>query len=137
MITPAQKRMLHAAARQLQLTRDQYESILMEHAGVHSSNDLDNEKFDRVMRHMERLGFDNYVRPQRNAAGAITKWQLIKIQAMYRELGWNDRARQVGFNKRQCAAPWPQTRQQANQVIEGLKALVTRKGRAPSPKVAE
>lgn len=128
MITGAQKKMLHVAARQLGLTRDQYESILMQHGGVHSSNDLDNAKFDRVMRHMERLGFENYVRPRRehHAEWPVTEQQLAKIQALYLELGWDDRARQIGFNRRQCGVAWPQTREQANKVIEGLKMMVRR-----------
>lgn len=86
---------------------------------------LTTRSFDRVMRHMERLGFENYVRPTgRDPDAEITSRQLEMIQALYLQLGWDDRARQVGFHKRQCHKPWPQTRQDASKVIEGLKALL-------------
>lgn len=129
MITNAQKQMLHVAARQLKLSRENYEAILSAQAGVSSSTDLDNKGFDKVMRRLEDLGFVNTVRPKRREHHAdymATPAQLEMISGMYIELGWTDRARQIGFNKRQCRKPWPQTRRDANKVIEGLKSMIAR-----------
>ncbi|MGA7617017.1 MAG: phage protein GemA/Gp16 family protein [Thermoanaerobaculia bacterium] len=133
MITSAQIRMLHIAQRQLEIPREHYEAIMLEAAGVTSSKALDNAGFDAVIRRFEELGFRNTARHSRrpyHPAEPITHAQQQLIEGLYLELGWDDRDRQIGFNRRQCRKSWPQTRRDANRVIEGLKAIRARSSRS-------
>ena len=131
MITAKQKQMLHIAARSLGIDRDSYEAILFSQAGVRSSNDLDNAGFDNVIRRFEELGFRNTARRTRRyrparPQGAVTPDQQQLIEQLYQQLGWTEMPRKIGFNKRACKKSWPQTRTDANKVIEGLKAMLHR-----------
>lgn len=49
------------------------------------------------------------------------------MQELYRELGWAPGAPQMVFSKRCCKKSFPQTRTDANKVIEGLKAIAGRR----------
>lgn len=133
-ISNAQKAILHVAKSRLHLDRDQYEAVLQAAAGVHSSSELDNSGFDRVMSRFEELGFENRSTTKKRRtprpASPITPQQQMLIRDLYLQLGWNDVARQAGFNQRQVRKPWPQTRRDANKVIEGLKAILARLHRA-------
>lgn len=132
MISAAQKAILHVAKSKLRLERDEYEAILQAEAGVTSSTDLDKTGFDRVMKRFEHLGFHNTSRKRRpRPQEPITPFQQQLIRELYRELGWIEIERQTGFSKRQIAKPWPQTRRDANKVIEGLKAIAKRRENAP------
>lgn len=127
-ISNEQKAILHIAKQQLSLNREMYEAILYGAAGVRSSVDLDNAGFDKVMSRLEELGFENRAKkkPARRRSrpqDGITPAQQQLIRELYQELGWDDVARHVGFNKHQVKKPWPQTRAEANKVIEGLKAI--------------
>jgi adenosylmethionine-8-amino-7-oxononanoate aminotransferase len=128
MITSAQKTLLHVAKAKLGLSREDYEAILVEQAGVSSSTELDNKGFDQVVKRFEELGFHNTARrPRKRQPGeTVTAEQLAKIQALFLELGIDTRARQAGFCKRQCRKPWVQTREDANKVIEALKKMIDR-----------
>jgi hypothetical protein len=128
-ISAAKKAILHVAAQQLQLSRAMYEAILVEQGGVDSSVNLTTAGFEKVMRRLEELGFDNKAKKRRNdrrPAEPVTPDQQSLIAALYAELGWTDPARQAGFAKRQCGKPWPQSRRDANKVIEGQKAILAR-----------
>jgi len=133
MITTAQKAVLHIAKSQLNLDDDTYRSILHEQGGVDTSIDLTNKTFERVIRRLEELGFRNTSRRPRwkspKPSAAITTDQQDLIRVLYRELGWTETARQMGFNKRCCCKSWPQTRTDAFKVIEGLKAMITRQAK--------
>lgn len=129
MISNEKKKILHVAQRSLGLSRDAYEAVLHGAAGVTSSNELDLAGFERAMRRFEELGFVNtarqrYLTPRPEATP--NPEHLAKIRALFGELGWTETERQQGFCKRQCGKPWPQTRRDANKVIEGLKAMVKR-----------
>lgn len=135
MISTSQKALLHIAKSQLQLDRDHYEAVLREQAGVTSSSELDNSGFDAVMHRFEELGFTNASpkkvewkkRPRRFAPeDPVTPPQQLLIRDLYAQLGWHDLARQQAFSQRQTRKPWPQTRRDANKVIEGLKAILKR-----------
>jgi hypothetical protein len=135
MISAAQKTLLHIAKSQLQLDREQYEAILQAQAGVTSSNDLDNAGFDAVMVRFEELGFTNTSTKKASwkkrshhfgPDEPVTQRQQLLIRDLYIQLGWNDLAQQKAFNQRQTRKPWPQTRRDANKVIEGLKAILKR-----------
>lgn len=131
MISAKQKMLLHVAARQLGLDRDHYEALLQEQAGVRSSSDLSNEGFDRVVARLEELGFHNTSRRprRREPAAPVTPHQQAHIAELYDQLGWAELPRRMAFNRRQCRKSWPQTRTDANKVIEGLKAMLHRKGK--------
>ncbi len=56
----------------------------------------------------------------------ITPRQQEVIGALYRQVGWDDRGRQIAFARRQLKLPWPQTQLHADAIIEPLKAIALR-----------
>lgn len=133
-INNEQKKLLHVAARELGMDEDMYREILRQEAGVQSSKDLTKQGFDKVMRRFKKLGFKKtgkpYSRPNPPVSNApdalVTEGLMYKIQMLYREIGFRDKKRQMGFNQRVCKKPWPQTRAEANQIIEALKKMAAR-----------
>jgi hypothetical protein len=130
MISKAQITLLHVAKTRLGLEDEMYRAILREQGGVDSSTQLTNANFDRVMKRFEELGFVNTAkRPRWRTAqpkGLVTPAQQGLIRGLYEQLGWSDVARQIGFSKRVCKKSFPQTRGDANKVIEALKAMIKR-----------
>ncbi len=128
MISNAQKALLHIAKAQIGISDDDYRAMLQAEAGVMSSNDLDNRGLNRVLKRLAKLGFVNTAhRPRRRQPqGLITPEQQALIAENYRRLGFDSFARQSGFNRRCCGKAMPQTRSDANKVIEGQKALISR-----------
>lgn len=125
MITNKQKALLHVAKQELNLDDDLYREILHQEAGVYSSTDLTAAGYNKVMRRLRQVGFR--ITHQRHQADALISKQQIKlIEHMYQDMGWYDRRRQIGFNKRITGYAWPQTRADANKVIEALKAMLAR-----------
>lgn len=132
MPTRRQLALVHVAKRRLRLSDDLYRDILREQGGVESARDLDQEGFERVMQRMKELGF-RVVRDQR--PGALpTPLQLRKIRHLWEDLGWRESERRVGFCRRVTGQPWPQDREQANQLIEALKSMVRRGYRERVPR---
>lgn len=135
-ISNEQKALIHVAKTQLGLEDDVYREILRQEAGVGSAKDLSPVGLDKVMRRFRQLGFRR--KPQRRKqqvspqpAALITKGMLGKIQHLYENLGWDAKSRQIGFNKRVLGGrPWPQTREEGNKIIEALKAMLARQGKA-------
>lgn len=136
MISNAQKAVVHVAVAQLKLHDEEYRALLKAECGVDSSADLDNAKFDRLMKRFEKLGFTSTAKQRKRAravrqpAGLITADQQALIAALYAQHGWTDQVRQMGFSKRCCKKAFPQTRTDANKVIEGLKAMIARGARS-------
>lgn len=128
MISGAQKSLLHVAKAQLGLDDDDYRAILKAEAGVTTSNDLDNRGLNRVLKRLSKLGFENTAhRPRvRQPKALVTPEQQALIERNYELLGFNSFARRSGFNKRCCGKAMPQTRGDANKVIEGQKAMLGR-----------
>jgi hypothetical protein len=128
MISAAQKKLLHTAKNVLQLDDEDYRAILQAEAGVASSNDLDNRGLNRVLKRFAKLGFNNTAHRsrRRQPQGLITPEQQTLVAENYRKLGFDTFARQSGFNRRCCGKALPQTRTDANKVIEGQKALLKR-----------
>lgn len=56
----------------------------------------------------------------------ITERQQEVLAALYRQVGWEERHKQMAFAKRQCKVPWPQTQWHADQIMEPLKAIALR-----------
>lgn len=136
-INQRQRALLHVARRQLGLDEENYRSILRQAAGVESSRDLDPAGFDRVMEVLARMGFSPRRRyPSGRARGApdpdalVTPAQQKRMADLYTELGWTILERQRGFNRRVVHKPWPQTRGEANKIIEALKAMIARRKEA-------
>ncbi|MDI3547907.1 MAG: hypothetical protein PWR10_1559 [Halanaerobiales bacterium] len=131
MISNKKKALLHVAKNQLGLDDDLYREILYQEAGVKSSTKLSDKGFKKVMRRFEKLGFKSKPKkPKRKREnkphGVITPGMQDLINELYNKLGWDDSKRQIGFNRRQIGKPWPQTRAEANKIIEALKAMVRR-----------
>lgn len=141
MISRAKIALLHVAKAQLGWSDDLYREILRHHAGVDSSRDLDDAGFKRVLDHAKALGF--WVRREwhptrmRDARELPTPDQLKVIEHLRLDLAeylpeilqspfWR------GFLVKRlgCPAIGPQTRAQANRVIETLKQRVDRAMRA-------
>jgi glycine cleavage system protein P-like pyridoxal-binding family len=132
-ISGAQKSLLHVAKTQLSLNDDTYRDLLQAEAGVRSSNDLDNQGLNRVLKRLGKMGFNNTAhRPlRRQPKGLITPEQQAMIAANYLEMtrltgGYDTFAKQTGFNHRCCHKSIPQTRADGINVIEGQKAIIER-----------
>lgn len=128
MITSAQKALLHTAKNFLRLADEEYRAILRAEAGVTSSTELDNRGMNKVLKRLEKLGFKNTAhRPRRRETQAlVTPDQQALIERNYEQLGFDSFARRSGFNKRCCGKAIPQTRTDANKVIEGQKGMLSR-----------
>lgn len=134
-VTNQQIALLHVAKKELGLRDDDYRSILDVYGGTNSAKHLTLEGFERVMKHLEWLGFTSnnpaqakkpYRAPERDANGSPYPAQLKMIQSLYEQLGWTEPERQRGFCQRVIKKPWPQTRAEANKIFEGLKAMLAR-----------
>lgn len=143
-VNSKQLALIHVAKKELGLAEEDYRSILEIYGGVSSAKFLTLEGFERVMSHMEQLGFK--VKSDSNKDGKGFKQAVycaadthyfdpkaLKTPAQdamlthyFKELGWNESARQQGFCKRTIKKAWPQTRSEAAKVIEGLKAILSR-----------
>lgn len=119
---------IHIAKKELNLDDDLYRSILKSEAGVESSKSLSPQQFDQIMKRFKKLGFKKLT-PKREKSGSalVLPSQMEFIEKLYDQLGWTERERRVGFNQRQITKPWPQSRSEANKIIEGLKAMIRRK----------
>lgn len=131
-VTKQQQALLHVAKKELQLADEDYQSVLLLYGGVESSKYMTQEGFKRVMNHFEWLGFTStaaarpYKAPRRDPAGIPYPAQLQMIQSLFDQLGWPEGERQRGFCQRVIKKSWPQTRNEANKILEGLKAILAR-----------
>lgn len=133
-ISNEQKKLLHVAARELNLDDDLYREILRQEAGVTSSKELNPIGFNKVMNRFKSLGFRKTGKPYRRPSppvsyndplALITEGMTFKIQKLYKEIGF-DLKRQRVFSLRVCKRPWPQTRAEGNMIIEALKKMAAR-----------
>lgn len=136
-ITKQQIALLHVAKKELGLIDEDYRSILNLYGAVDSAKHLTKDGFERVIDHLERLGFTSttaqkthrttrYRVPHRDADGVPYPAQLRMIDQLFQQLGWTETERQRGFCQRMLKKPWPQTRAEANKIFEGLKAMLAR-----------
>ena len=135
MISAEKLRLVHVGRRELKLTEDAYREILRHHGGVASAKDLDDDGFKRVIDCMKALGFWvkrrwEQTRP-RDAGDLPTPGQLKVIEHLWSDLaeyvaGADQTAFRRGFYHQRLKIPplGPQTRAQANSVIEALKRRV-------------
>jgi hypothetical protein len=134
-----EKALIHVAKAQLGLDDDRYRDLLRSTCGVESSKNMDYNQYDKLIKRFRELGFKlvlktnpekKHLQPSLKATDrdpdAIPSPALTyKISSLYAELGWTGE-RQMGFNNRVIKKPWPQTRTEANKIIEGLKAMIAR-----------
>jgi phage gp16-like protein len=131
-VTPGQLALLHVAKRDLCLDDENYRSILR-HYKVETGKDLNMADFEQLMKYLESLGFKsstphNPLRaPRPDADGLPYPAQLHKIETLFKQLDIPAGARQQGFCHKVIKKPWPQTRGEANKIIEGLKAMLERR----------
>ena len=139
MISPQKLKLIHVARRELDLPEEAYREILRHHGGVKSSKDLDDEGFKRVLDCMKALGFwvkRRFEQTRPREPGALPTPGQLKVI----EYSWDDLSEYVGgaeaipfrrgfYVKLKLAALGPQTRAQANAVIEALKQRVSREMR--------
>lgn len=126
---------IHVAKTKLGLSDDEYRDTLQRVTGKRSAAKLNDRQCRLVMAEFERLGFKTTARPQPeqvvqpgDGSEPVTQRQMAKMLTLYEALGWDDAERRRGFAKRQCGQPWPQTRADAQRVIEGLRAIGKRQG---------
>lgn len=135
-LTKKQIALLHVAKSRLGLQEGDYRAILSLYGGAESAKDLTLGGFERVMRHLQQLGFDApaYHPPRRSAvrnAGAVVEPpQAYKIEQLFADLGIDTAERRQGLCRRVIKKPWAQTRADANKVIECLKAMLRRRAEA-------
>jgi hypothetical protein len=136
-------KLLHLAKRELGWSDDLYRQVLRDHGGVASSLDLDDEGFRRVIDHAKALGFWVQRRRKletfRDASDLPTVAQLKIIEHLRHDLcvyvpGLRHANFWRGFLVKRLGVPalGPQTRAQANRVIEALKQRLGRAMRAQS-----
>ncbi len=125
--------LLHVAKAKLGLDEGSYRSVLSLYGGAESAKEMTLGGFQRVMKYFQNLGFDapqffpehRHRRP--NAGAVIERRQQMLIQGLYSDIGMDTAERQQGFCRRIIKKPWPQTRGEANKIIEGLKAMLRRR----------
>ena len=140
MISAQKLKLIHVARRELELPENAYREILRHHGGVESSRDLDDDGFKRVIDCMKALGF--WVRRKfeqtspRDPDALPTPAQMKVIGHLWSDLGeYLGDAKRVSFQRGfylerlKISALGPQTRAQANAVIEALKQRVSREMR--------
>ena len=140
MISAQKLKLIHVGRKELDLPEDAYREILRHHGGVESSKDLDDDGFKRVIDCMKALGFwvrrkFEQTRP-RDPGDLPTPGQLKVIGHLWDDLGeYLEGAKHVSFQRGfylerlKISALGPQTRTQANAVIESLKQRVSREMR--------
>lgn len=140
MISRQKIALVHVGKKELGFSDGEYREILRHHGGVTSARDLDELGFKRVIDHFKALGFWvkrswEQSRP-RDAGDLPTPAQLRVIEHLWEDLAQyldgakHQKFRQGFYGRRLHISPLgPQTRAQANHVIEVLKQRVRQEGR--------
>ena len=115
--------LIHIIKKELGLQDAEYRSILQQAAGVSSAKDLDEERFQKLMRYFVRSRYY-----QVNRFG-LTMRQKLYIEYLAKKLGW-DKDHLGNFlhkyyHKDSIGAL---TKAQAIKLIESLKAVGTHRG---------
>jgi hypothetical protein len=126
---------IHVAKSKLGLSDDEYRDALERATRKRSASKLTEPECRLAMAEFERMGFKTTSRPKpekvvagSDADAPVTQRQMAKMLTLYEKLGMDEAERRRGFARRQCGKPWPQTRADAQKVIEGLRAMGKRRG---------
>lgn len=134
---------IHAQASALQLDDDTRRDMQQQLVGVASTKDMSMPQLSAIWQRLTGLANDAGLakpkrrtsrpgRDERQPAEPPTTEQLDKIAHLYEHLGVHGAAaiqlcrRMTRSIEKREGFPWPQTREQANKVIEGLKAMEKR-----------
>jgi hypothetical protein len=91
-ISKERKAVIHVAKAQLAMRDEDYRALLRRVAGVPSSAELDDVRFDQVMAEFERLGFRSIKSSTLGTRreGMATPAQIGRIRALWKEYSGND-----------------------------------------------
>jgi phage gp16-like protein len=88
MIAKATLAKIHVAKKQLALSDDEYRTMLRSIADVDSAKDLTPEGAAKLLKHMERCGFQPVQKPHRRPRVASSRVaQMSKIEALLADAG--------------------------------------------------
>ena len=132
---------IHAQAHALQLDDETRRELQQQLVGIESTKDMSVPQLSTVWHRLTTLAQDAglAVRPahrrrpgrdERLPADPPTKEQLEKIEQLYDALGVRPSADMMALARRITGHPWPQNREEANKLIEGVKAMKERGWRA-------
>lgn len=130
---------IHAQAHALRLDDDTRRELQQKLVGVASSKDMSLSQLTTVWNRLTVLAQDAGLakpkrrrpgRDERQPAEPPTKEQLEKIEHLYDDIGVRPSADMMALCRRITGHPWPQSRAEANQLTEGLKAMLARGWRA-------
>ena len=124
---------IHALGRSLGLADDVRRDLQQQLVGTASTKDMNLVQLSQVYQRLSTLAHDaGLTRPrprkrpgrdERLPADPPTKEQLEKIEHLYADLDVRPSADMMALCRRITGHPWPQSRAEANQLIEGLKAM--------------
>ncbi len=135
---------IHAQAHALQLADDVRRDMQQKLVGIESTKDMSLAQLSTVWSRLTALAQDaGLARPKRRRPGRDerqpaeppTGEQIDKIEHLYEDLHVKHRPMVViGICRRATGHPWPQTREEANKLIEALKDM---RRRGWQPKAVE
>lgn len=127
---------IHAQASALQLDDDTRRAMQTQLVGIESTKNMNVAQLSTIWQRLTVLANDAGLsrprkkgrpgRDERQPAEPPTKEQLEKIEHLYADLNVRSRAAMQPLARRITGHPWPQTRVEANKLIEGLKAMRAR-----------
>ncbi|MDT7040852.1 phage protein GemA/Gp16 family protein [Candidatus Nitronereus thalassa] len=135
-MTTKQLKAIHACKRERGLSDDDYRDFLRTRCRVDSAKDLTRQQASALLRYWNGGHQPESSRPRRRPGrderlphALVTEEMSAKIQELLLGLGYDHNTGTLQARpllKKICGQPWPQTRAQANQCIEGLKAMHAR-----------
>ncbi|KPK96497.1 MAG: hypothetical protein AMJ95_13960 [Omnitrophica WOR_2 bacterium SM23_72] len=109
---------VHIVKKELNLSDEEYRSILQQAAGVSSARDLDDEKFRKLMKYFVRSGYYR-INPQ-----GLTIKQKLYIKYLSRQLDWTEEHLNNFIHKYYHKSQIDKlTRKEAIKAIESLKNI--------------
>lgn len=134
---------IHAQAHALQLDDDTRRDLQQQLVGVASTKDMSLGQLSTIWSRLTVLANDAGLarnagqarrkRPgkdERQPTEPPTPEQLEKIEHLYNDLGVRPSGDMMALARRITGHPWPQNRDEANKLIEGMKAMHARGWRA-------
>lgn len=126
---------IHAQAHTLQLDDETRREMQQQMVGVGSTKDMSLGQLSTVWSRLTVQANDaglgrgkrkRHGRDERQAAEPPTTEQLAFIAQLYDALGVRPNADMLALARRITGHPWPQNREEANKLIEGMKAMHAR-----------
>lgn len=136
---------IHAQAKVLQLDHETRREMQQQLVGVESTKDMSLRQLSTVWSRLTVLAHDAGLgrgvrgkrrpgRDERQPDELVTEEQTTKINELFDQLGIASVGQaRMNFSRRTCGSTWPQTREQANKIVEALKAMAKRGWKATEP----